>query len=177
MQGLWTSAITLDWLFDKFPEFSWSFWDFAHSWTFPGPGNVILKSKPFSWKSQIVGALSINFFLIMHDLFSKMQYFGSQASDKFLKHRTLPQTSPTKFVTGMITSTMLICDLNHGMVTWLHYWPSVQKIVNYDSFSTKRVRNKHCWHFPCFAPKHWRNRRLTNEMYPQIVDQPVKLDL
>ena len=57
MQSLWTSAITLDWLFDKFLEFSRSFWDFAHSWTFPGPGNVILKSKDFSRKSRIVGAL------------------------------------------------------------------------------------------------------------------------
>ena len=57
MQGLWTSTITLDWLFDKFPVFSRSVCDFAYSRTFPGPGSVILKSKDFSRKSRIVGAL------------------------------------------------------------------------------------------------------------------------
>ena len=47
MHGLWTSSITLDWLFDKFPEFCRILLNFAHSRTFPGPGNVILKSKDF----------------------------------------------------------------------------------------------------------------------------------
>ena len=59
MQGLWTSTITLYWLFDKFPEFSRSFCDFAYSRTFLGPGSVILKSKDFSRKSRSVGALSL----------------------------------------------------------------------------------------------------------------------